>query len=283
MRAGKVMRLAISIAVLPWMAACVMPDDVSKLQKDVADVQQQMRGVERDREDLQKLIAEVEARPVDDGESISREELADVQFRMEQLSRQLAIVTERMSDVDQRLDRFSQELQQNRVDPTGTPMFGPLGPTGTTGPSDAGTLPPAGPVAGPPPSQAAPDPEALYNTAYADFSKGNYALAVSGFREYQQRFADSALADNALYWIAECHFSQGDFPAAVDSLDDLLGRYPDSDKAPAANLKKALAFQEQNQIEKSIIQYRYVVTTFPDTDEARLARDKLSGLGTTSN
>ena len=38
--------------------------------------------------------------------------------------------------------------------------------------------------------------EALYNAASADFSKGNYALAVSGFQEYQERFADSALADS---------------------------------------------------------------------------------------
>ncbi len=56
-----------------------------------------------------------------------------------------------------------------------------------------------------------------------------------------------------------------------------------SDKAPAANLKKALAFQEQNQIGQAIIQYRYVVSAYPGTDEARLARDKLAGLGTSPN
>ncbi len=132
-------------------------------------------------------------------------------------------------------------------------------------------------------TEAFPDPEELYNTAYADFSKGNYSLAISGFKEYQQRFPDSALADNAMYWIAECDFSQADYRAAVDALDDLLDEYPKSDKAPAANLKKALAFQELNQIGQAIIQYRYVVSAFPDTDESRLARDKLAGLGASPN
>ena len=169
-----------------------------------------------------------------------------------------------MNDVEQRLDRYSQELQRPR-DPV---RSGPL------------PIPPQlSPDVSPPPTTGIPDPEALYNTAYADFSKGNYALAVGGFQEYQERFSQSALADNALYWIAECRFSQGDYRGAIDALDNLLGRYPDSDKAAAANLKKALAFQEQNQIQQAIIQYRYVVAEFQGSDEARLARDKLSGLG----
>ena len=216
---------------------------------------------------------------------VTREELADTRLRLDQFSRQLGVVGERVSDIDQRLDRYSQELQR-------TQELVRLGGAAAALPDDVAP-PQAGPgplTPDPTPSppvtsggDAFPDPEALYNTAYADFSKGNYALAVSGFQEYQQRFPDSALADNALYWIAECHFSQGDFGAAVTALDDLLGRYPDSDKAPAANLKKALAFQEQNQIGQAIIQYRYVASAFPDSDEARLARDKLGGLGASPN
>jgi tol-pal system protein YbgF len=271
-------RAVVSVALLPLVSACVMPDDVAKLQKDVVDVQQQLRRTERDQADLQSRLDEMETRSGDEGEPISREELAETQLQLGQMSRQLSIVTERISDLEQRLDRYSRDARQPRQDvrlgPPSTPDRGPLD-ADRPGPDDGS---PARPTA-----EAFPDPEALYNTAYADFSKGNYSLAVSGFREYHQRFSDSALADNALYWIAECHFSQGDYRAAVDALDDLLERHPDSDKAPAANLKKALAFQEQNQIEKAIIQYRYVVSAFPDTDEARLARDKLTGLGTSPN
>jgi tol-pal system protein YbgF len=275
MRAQCRLHAVLAIALLPLAAACVMPDEISKLQKNVVDVQQQLRRVEGNQTALERQLAEMESNAGEADDGVDREEMADVRLRLEQFSRQLAIVTERMSDVDQRLDRYSQDVQQTRQLPRSALTVPPGEPPGGPG----GPLPDTEPPPPPPGTEAFPDPEALYNTAYADFSKGNYALAISGFREYQQRFEASALADNALYWIAECHFSQGAFGAAVDALDDLLARYPDSDKAPAANLKKALAFQEQNQIGQAIIQYRYVVSAFSGTDEARLARDKLNGLG----
>lgn len=87
------------------------------------------------------------------------------------------------------------------------------------------------------------------------------------------------LADNALYWVGECYFSQGDFPAAIRAFDRMLETFPESDKAPAANLKKALAYQDQNQVRLAIEQLRYVVGTYPDSDEAKIARDRLAGLG----
>jgi tol-pal system protein YbgF len=279
MRVLRCTRAAVAVAILPLIAACVLPDEIAKLQKDVGDVQQQMRRVEQNQADLERRLTEMEGEAGESTEQVSREELADMQLRIEQFSRQMAITSERMSDIDQRLDRYSQDLQQtqgpSRLGSPGTPAQAPAGPD-EPGPGRQTTSPS-------PTGEAFPDPEALYNTAYADFSKGNYALAISGFGEYQQRFPDSALADNAFYWIAECHFSQGDYGAAIGALDDLLARYPESDKAPAANLKKALAFQEQNQIGQAIIQYRYVVSAFPDTDEARLARDKLAGLGAAPN
>lgn len=277
MSASRCVRIAVVAAALALATACVMPDDISRLQKDVVDVQGQLRNVERTQEETEQRLDEMEGGATDPGETVTRAELADLQLRLEQVARQMAITGERISDLDQRLDRYSQDLQRStgptryEAPPAGS---GDPPPTGTSAPWPGGT-----PTQAPSASEGFPDPEALYNTAYADFSKGNYALAVGGFEEYQQRFPDSALADNALYWIAECHFSQGDYRAAVQSLDDLLARYPDSDKAAAANLKKAIAFQEQNQIGQAIIQFRYVLSAFPDTDEARLARDKLAGLG----
>ncbi len=259
-------------------AGCVLPDELSQMQKDVADVQQQLHRVERNQSELESQLGRAQPAPAEVAQSLAPADLADIELRLDNVSRQMEIGAERMRDIEQRLDLYSQDLQQirklARVGFLPSPTASRATPPGTE------SLSPT-----PPPVRAEtfPDPEQLYNMAYADFSKGNYALAISGFREYQQRFPDSALADNALYWIAECDFSQGDYRSAVDALDDLLDEYPKSDKAPAANLKKALAFQEQNQIGQAIIQYRYVVSAFPDTDESRLARDKLTGLGTSPN
>ena len=40
-------------------------------------------------------------------------------------------------------------------------------------------------------------PQEVYNTAYADYLKGNFDLAIDGFKIYRENFPDSPLADNA--------------------------------------------------------------------------------------
>jgi tol-pal system protein YbgF len=127
--------------------------------------------------------------------------------------------------------------------------------------------------------QAVPDAEGLYNAAYADYSKGNYPLAISGFQEYAQRYAGSDLADNALYWVGECHYSEGAFDQAIGAFDNLLETFPKTDRAASANLKKGLAYLEMNDIRKAVVQLKFVLENYGDTDEARVARDTLASLG----
>ena len=55
---------------------------------------------------------------------------------------------------------------------------------------------------------ATPRPSRHIQAAYLDFSKGNYPLAIAGFREFVRRFPDSPLADQAQYWVGESLFSQ---------------------------------------------------------------------------
>jgi tol-pal system protein YbgF len=188
--------------------------------------------------------------------------------RIDQVGRDVNITDERLSDLGRRVDRLAQEIQQARAYSSQRPYEEPP----AAEPSEEEAADAAG-------TEAIPDPEALYNTAYADFSKGNYALAVSGFEEYREKFPDSALADNALYWVGECYFSQGDFQEAIRAFDRLLELYPDSDKAAAGNLKKGLGYLEQNQIGQAIVQLRFVHSTYPGSDEAKIARDKLISLG----
>jgi len=272
--------LSLLVALLGTGSACVLPDQLAKVQNDVADLQRQVGEVRTSQEATRDEIAELSAVALRGGgeEEVTRADMAEVALRLDRLSREVTMTDEKVNDLGRRVDRFAREIQQTREmarNGTGSlddPIDESPGPvSGTSG----ATLQPVVP----PPSGAVPDPEALYNTAYLDFSKGNFDLAIAGFEEYQQRFAESPLADNALYWIGVCQFSKGDFAAAILAFDRLLEGYARSDKAPAADLKKALAFQEQNQIGQAIVQLRYVISEYPDTDEARIARDRLSALG----
>lgn len=272
--------LAIAAAALAT-AACVMPDQLAKIEKDVADLQNQMRRVEREQSEATTQLRTIKEQTAAASANPSREDVADMGARIDQVERETSVSGERITDLNRRIDGLSQELQQAlelaRRAGEGSPPA-PRPGTSTTPPLDGGG------ADAPAPDErqqgdALPDPEALYNTAYADFSKGNFALAIAGFEEYYERYPESAQADNALYWIGECHFSQGNFSEAIASFDRLLDLYPASDKAAASNLKKALAFLEQNQVGQAIVQLRFVVSTYPGTDEARIARDKLTSLG----
>lgn len=286
MRLHRSLVVGMTVAASAALAGCVMPDQVSRIQKDIADVQQDIREVRRNQEAAQERLASLEAGLQDDGDRITRREFADLKLRLEDNARQLAVLTEQVQDSNRRLDRMSADVTETR-ELVRRASNRPL-PTGGAGGTDAANPPGEAPIDADVAADTTlrnvgedvvPDAEALFQTAYADFSKGNYALAISGFEEYAERFSSTPLADNALYWVGECLYSQGDFTGAIEALDRMLERYPDSDKAAAADLKKGMAYLENNAIAEAIVQLQHVVATYPSSDEARIAREKLVSLG----
>ena len=252
-----------------------MPDQLAEYQKQVADVQRELAAIKTSQGELAQQVAEVKAEN-GAGDRVQRSDIADMTARLDQVVRETTATSDKVDQVNVRVDRLSQDVQAAR-DAARRGAATPLSTGGEVVLPPAGVLVPA--PGGAPQAGSAPTPSALYSSAYADFSKGNYALAIQGFDEYAGKYADTELADNAMYWIGECQFSQGSYKSAVDAFDAMLEKYPDSDKAAAANLKKALAFVQLNQIGQGIEQLRFVTSTYPGTDEARIATDRLSALG----
>ena len=114
--------------------------------------------------------------------------------------------------------------------------------------------------------------------AYNDYLKGNFDLAVEGFRMYKDQFSDSPLADNALYWIGECFYSQRKFEDAINMFNDLILAYPQGDKIAAAYLKKGMSFAESGKKEEAIAAYKLLITKFPVEEETRIAQQKIKEL-----
>jgi len=130
--------------------------------------------------------------------------------------------------------------------------------------------------ANPPPSNLSPID--VYNTALADYEKGNYDLAVDGFAMYRESFPASPQADDAVYMIGECGFSQKKFAKAIDSFDDLIMTYPLSNRIAAAYLKKGLSLAELKKKDEAIAVLKFLVAKYPVEDEAKQAQQKLKEL-----
>ena len=121
-------------------------------------------------------------------------------------------------------------------------------------------------------------PQEIYNMAYADYLKGNFALAIDGFKIYLDNFAQSPFADNALYWIGECYFSQKEYEEAISRYNQLILNYPLGDKVPAAYLHKGISLMELDRKEEALSVFKLMVSKYPLEEETKIAQEKIKEL-----
>jgi tol-pal system protein YbgF len=272
---------AFSMAAL----GCVSSGDIDLLHREITDVSRQVENLNSKTPNKDELQG-VTKRVADQSASVLKSN-ADIQVELKQLREQIQALQANLESTNQRLAALSNELAATRD------RFSAGGPPPAVGASAASGAPaPTGPgVAGPAgaPGAAAAgtaaaagrsvEPAQLYNTAYEDYLRGNFDLAIQGFQEYAKRFPTTDLADNALYWIGECYYSKKAYKEAIDSFTQLLNTYKTSDKAAAALLKKGLAYLELGDRSQAVINLQYVLYEHPGSKEADLARSKLASLG----
>ena len=130
----------------------------------------------------------------------------------------------------------------------------------------------------------------LYQIAYIDYTKGNYNLAIAGFREFLRLSPTSELAEKAQYWIGESHFSQArllqsrgdkdravkEFEQAVQAFRQVYVDHPRGDRVPAAAYKEALSLLEVAQPALAVARLQWLVDSYPYTEEAAKAREDLA-------
>ncbi|HXG68015.1 MAG TPA: tol-pal system protein YbgF [Blastocatellia bacterium] len=158
---------------------------------------------------------------------------------------------ERLSATNQRIDRLSEQLAELKRLVENLPKL----PTFT---------------------QITPgNPDQLFAAAYGDYSRGNYDLAISEFRQYVETYPSSEMADNAQYWIGESLFAKKQFNEAIAELDKVVAQFPKGDKVPAARFKKGMALLELGQEDAARAEFTALVKLYPRSNEAALARQQL--------
>lgn len=182
---------------------------------------------------------------------------ADQLTELEGIGSRLDQIDARLTDLYDRLDRVGRKLGLGRGDIT--PVVSDTAET-------AAVVTPQGGV----------DPDKMYNTAYLDFSRGKYRVAIGGFEEFLRLFPESENADNARYWVGECYYSLGALDTAAAEFARVGNEYPDGNKVPAAAYKLGLVYQAQGRLDEAKRQLADVVRKYPGTTEAKLAQDRLA-------
>jgi len=125
------------------------------------------------------------------------------------------------------------------------------------------------------PSSGEIDCQKLFNNAYFDFVKEDFALARQGFENYLKHCPGTALTDNAQYWIGECYYLQKDYARAQQEFEKVVKDYPSSEKIAAAKLKFAKSLYNQRYQTKAESYFREIIKDYPGTDEAQEAAQML--------
>ena len=295
-------RSALAVAALLALAAAPLSRAAGPTAKERLDiVEQDLRDAQQHVVELQERLARIEKENADLRAALAldkpgqRVTPADLASRISSLETDVRIVSEnqhenerRMESIADRVDAVFRQVQSLTMTaapppvPAGSGLTTPeaqAAPTEDVAPRD-GSAPPAT-ASGGAPAGGRPlvDPEEVYQAARADFGRGSYDLAESGFQEFIDEHPDSDLADNAMYWVGECRFARQDYDRAVEAFDTVVARWPNADKAPDAAYKRGLALLELNRTAEGIVQLQRVKDRYPDAPAGRLARGKLQSLG----
>lgn len=120
--------------------------------------------------------------------------------------------------------------------------------------------------------------EQLFAAAYSDYSRGNFDLALSEFRQYVEIYPGSELADNAQYWIGEILYAQKKLPEAVAEYEKVATVIAKGDKTATALYKRGLVLLEMNRKDDAVAQFMVLIKDFPKTKESDLATQQVQQL-----
>jgi len=206
---------------------------------------------------------------------------AKIAVKFDNVEGDMSAIRERLDDTEYRINDLRQELNNQRVQRTGTEYTRPTGAPdrfyNTTGDQASGDADSSGQL-----GNANPLPgneQEAYDMAYNDYLRGDYAMAINGFRDYLNRYENGTKIVDARFNLAEALFNQGDFESALEEYDTYILNYPNNPRTVNARYKKALSFLESNQTPSGVILLRQIISQYPDSNEARLASDKLRSLG----
>ncbi|MEA2237949.1 MAG: hypothetical protein QOC81_2673 [Thermoanaerobaculia bacterium] len=270
-------RFALLGAVTLSSVACVSTSDVEKLQSQISDLQEQLVQVKRtssSKEDVQNVN-----KTIADQTQMLLKSNATLVAKVGQIEDKMQNAQGSVEQTNNRLDQITQQLTQTQhdVDALKTAAAQAAASQTTLAP-----LPASGSELTVPSAAPAEDPMQVYQSAYRDYQRGNYDLAIAGFRDFAARNPNSELSGNAAYWVGESLYSQKKYREAIQQFDSVVTRYPKSDKVAGALLKKGYGYIALGEKSQGIVQLQYVVHEHPTSPEAALARQKLKSLGVDS-
>jgi len=266
-------RLFIGTLVLALAAGAVSPATAAnkehqQLMADLRMLQEQSQLLQTLLGTLNEALKAVNTR-LDQQTEVNRKAFADSKLVIDNLTNDVRIIREKIDDNNVRVGSLTQEvnslrqsMQQLATRPTTMEPDG-----GAAAPAAGGTAPPAGVIGD--------SPEKTWNAAWADYTAGQYDLAIMGFEAYIRDNPRADKADDAQMHIGNSYLNAGKNDKAVEAYDKTIRTYPSGNVVPDAYYKKGLALMNLKNVAAAREAWEFVVKNYPNSDAANQARQRL--------
>jgi tol-pal system protein YbgF len=255
-----------------------------QLMADLRMLQEQSQLLQNMLGTLAEAIKAVNTR-LDQQADVNRKAFADEKLLIDNLTKDLGVIREKVDDNNVRVGSLSQEVDALRqlvqqalarpvaapvvVDPNGGPAL-PPGPAQTT---SSTATPPAS--AAPAPTAIGTSPTKAWDQAYGDYAAGLYDLAVDGFTAFIRDFPKHDQADDAQFLIGRSYLQDAKNDKAVEAFDKVIRTYPMSNSIPDSYYLKGVALRNLRQLDRAREAWDTVIKNYPDSAAASLAKQAL--------
>ncbi|OLB60872.1 MAG: hypothetical protein AUI11_12070 [Acidobacteria bacterium 13_2_20CM_2_66_4] len=268
----------LGLGILMIALATTTPADAAnkehqQLMADIRMLQEQSQVLQNLLGQLNDTLKGVNTR-LDQQTEASRKAMADQKLVIDNLSNDVRVVREKLDDNNVRLGSLSQEVDALRQ-AVQQCIARPTAPASE--PADAAATPAA--TAGPPASPTVvASPTQMWDTAWADYTSGQYDLAVLGFDAYIKTFPKSDMADDAQVYICNAYLNDGKNDKAVEACDVAIRTYPKGNAIPEAYLRKGQAQLNLRDAGGARATWEALIRNFPDSAMAQMAQNRLNQL-----
>jgi len=270
---------ALAVATAVATPAFARDKEHQQLAADIRMLQEQAQQLQNMLGTLNETLKAVNSR-IDDQNNAMRKAFADQKLLIDNLSTDLRVVREKVDDNNVRIASLTQELealrqsvQQMATRPATTDAGAPppASTSGTPPPDAAAAVPP-------PPAAGGVSPKQLYDTAWADYTGGQWDLAITGFEAYIRSFPKSEQASDAQVNIGKSYDYAGNKQKALEAFDKAIRDYPNGKALPDAHYQRGLILLDLKQPDKAREAFESAAKIDPEGSAGRMAKQKLDQL-----
>ena len=240
--------------------------DIRKLEQETARLHLMLGSLGNT---LQTLLAALEGQADD-----VRRAFADQRLLVDDVTGGVRIVREKVDETNVRISSLSQEFEALRM---AVPVMlqPPIDPDDPAAELAGNLVAPVAPTMAVAPGSS---PRRLYDTAYADYTTGQWALSIQGFEAYISTFPRSDLSDDAQFFVGQNYYADGSFQAAADAFERVVLNYPNGDVVAEALYKRGLALERLEEPDSAQEVFELIVENYPDNNMSNLAQQALDRL-----